>query len=70
LLYENKISFLPNDIKKLHSLEILDISNNPINDLENNVIVHIKNMNSLKHLIINKPSEKEEKLIWTNLVNL
>jgi len=77
LLYQNKISFLPNDIKKLQYLEQLDISNNPINDLYNNVIVPIKNMKSLKHLKINKASEHkedlskhEEDLLWTHLVYL
>jgi len=67
-LHSNKLTSLPIEICKL-SLETLDISENPFNDLEQVCIV-LKSFKTLENLVLDLSDEKEVDIVLSNLTEL
>jgi hypothetical protein len=68
-LYGNRLTFIPDNISELESLETLDLSNNPISDI-NALIPGLSSLPSLKHLILPAHSPRDAEMLVAHLPRL
>lgn len=67
-LYDNRLKHLPADMKLLENVESLDISNNPLNDVEQTIqaLKTLPNLRVLKYQV----KKQKQAIVYQNLKRL